>query len=182
MRSSFGRPRPPRAPRRRLGRDQRLSASPPTTLDGGDIAFHAVPETIARTTLGDSSPESGSTSSRRFAPATSSAGTTSRATSTRSAGSSRSRRRARGCASSSRLPPDVLRYCVEKGSVTVDGVSLTVAELADDAFAVALVPHTLAATTLSDAPAGTGRQSRGRRPREVRRAADRTQLRATIRA
>jgi riboflavin synthase len=47
-------------------------------------------------------------------------------------------------------PADVLRYCVEKGSITVDGVSLTVAELADDAFAVALVPHTLEATTLSD--------------------------------
>ena len=47
-------------------------------------------------------------------------------------------------------PPDVLRYLVEKGSITVDGVSLTVAELAEDAFAVALVPHTLEATTLSD--------------------------------
>ncbi len=46
-------------------------------------------------------------------------------------------------------PEVVLRYCVEKGSVTVDGVSLTVAELVDDAFAVALVPHTLEATTLS---------------------------------
>jgi riboflavin synthase len=45
-------------------------------------------------------------------------------------------------------PPDVLRYCVEKGSITVQGVSLTIAELADDAFAVALVPHTLAETTL----------------------------------
>jgi riboflavin synthase len=46
-------------------------------------------------------------------------------------------------------PEAVLRYCVEKGSVTVDGVSLTVAELVDDGFAVALVPHTLEATTLS---------------------------------
>jgi riboflavin synthase len=46
--------------------------------------------------------------------------------------------------------PEILRYCVEKGSITVDGVSLTVAELLDDAFAVALVPHTLAATTLRD--------------------------------
>jgi riboflavin synthase len=45
-------------------------------------------------------------------------------------------------------PPEVLRYCVEKGSVAVQGVSLTIAELADDAFAVALVPHTLAETTL----------------------------------
>jgi riboflavin synthase len=51
-------------------------------------------------------------------------------------------------------PEDVLRYCVEKGSVAVDGVSLTIAELADGAFAVALVPHTLEGTTLSElAPA-----------------------------
>ncbi|MHB8060408.1 MAG: riboflavin synthase [Gaiellaceae bacterium] len=46
------------------------------------------------------------------------------------------------------LPPDVLRYCVEKGSLTVAGVSLTVAELTDDAVAVALIPHTLEQTTL----------------------------------
>jgi len=46
-------------------------------------------------------------------------------------------------------PPEVLRYCVEKGSITIDGVSLTVAELAADAFGVVVVPHTLEATTLS---------------------------------
>ncbi|MDQ3379116.1 MAG: riboflavin synthase [Actinomycetota bacterium] len=46
-------------------------------------------------------------------------------------------------------PQDVLRYCVEKGSVAIDGVSLTVAELHAEEFAVALVPHTLQATTLS---------------------------------
>jgi riboflavin synthase len=51
-------------------------------------------------------------------------------------------------------PPDVLRYCVEKGSITVDGVSLTVAALDDAGFAVALVPHTLAATTLGAAKPG----------------------------
>ena len=51
-------------------------------------------------------------------------------------------------------PADVLDYCVEKGSIAVDGVSLTVAELADDAFAVALVPHTLEATTLSSLTPG----------------------------
>jgi len=45
-------------------------------------------------------------------------------------------------------PRPVIRLCVEKGSITVEGVSLTVAELHDGAFAVALVPHTLAATTL----------------------------------
>ena len=44
--------------------------------------------------------------------------------------------------------PELLRYLVEKGSITVDGVSLTVAESDGDGFAVALVQHTLAATTL----------------------------------
>ena len=47
-------------------------------------------------------------------------------------------------------PDNVLRYCVEKSSLTVDGVSLTIAEVANDAFAVVLVPHTLEATTLSE--------------------------------
>ncbi|MBM2823116.1 MAG: Riboflavin synthase subunit alpha [Thermoleophilia bacterium] len=51
-------------------------------------------------------------------------------------------------------PDDILRYCVEKGSVTVDGVSLTIAEVANDAFAVALVPHTLEMTTLSELEPG----------------------------
>ncbi|MDQ1480758.1 MAG: riboflavin synthase [Actinomycetota bacterium] len=45
-------------------------------------------------------------------------------------------------------PDDVLRYVVHKGSITVDGVSLTVARRDDDGFAVALIPHTLAVTTL----------------------------------
>ena len=46
-------------------------------------------------------------------------------------------------------PSEVLRFAVGKGSIAVDGVSLTIAEVAQDAFAVALVPHTLASTTLS---------------------------------
>ncbi len=45
-------------------------------------------------------------------------------------------------------PQELLRYCVDKGSVTVDGVSLTVAALDNGGFAVALIPHTLAVTTL----------------------------------
>ena len=44
--------------------------------------------------------------------------------------------------------PDVARYLVEKGSITVDGVSLTVAALRDGGFEVALIPHTLEVTTL----------------------------------
>jgi riboflavin synthase len=46
------------------------------------------------------------------------------------------------------LPPDLARYVVEKGSIAVDGVSLTVADVTDDTFAVALIPTTLANTTL----------------------------------
>jgi riboflavin synthase len=52
-------------------------------------------------------------------------------------------------------PPEVLRYVVEKGSVAVDGVSLTVAARSPGGFAVALIPHTMAATTLG--PGAVGR-------------------------
>jgi riboflavin synthase len=48
------------------------------------------------------------------------------------------------------LPEALDRYLVEKGSITVDGVSLTVAGIGPGWFAVALVPHTLAVTTLGD--------------------------------
>jgi riboflavin synthase len=45
-------------------------------------------------------------------------------------------------------PPELLRYVVERGSVAVEGVSLTVTALGDDAFEVALIPETLERTTL----------------------------------
>jgi riboflavin synthase len=51
-------------------------------------------------------------------------------------------------------PPAILRYCVEKGSIAVDGVSLTIAALGSDSFEVALVPHTLAQTTLGSLQPG----------------------------
>lgn len=47
-----------------------------------------------------------------------------------------------------RMPPELLRYVVEKGSITVDGVSLTVVRPVDDGFTVALIPHTAEVTTL----------------------------------
>jgi riboflavin synthase len=52
-------------------------------------------------------------------------------------------------------PTDLLRYGVEKGSIAVDGVSLTIAALDDDGFAVALIPHTLAVTTLGKLAPGS---------------------------
>lgn len=50
--------------------------------------------------------------------------------------------------------PDLMRYIVEKGSVALDGVSLTVAGTIEDGFSVALIPHTLEATTLGSKQPG----------------------------
>ena len=46
------------------------------------------------------------------------------------------------------LPADLVRYLVPKGSITVDGISLTVVEVRPDSFTVSLIPETLARTTL----------------------------------
>lgn len=48
-----------------------------------------------------------------------------------------------------RVPKDLARYVARKGSITVDGVSLTVNRVEDDVFEVNLIPHTLAVTTLT---------------------------------
>jgi riboflavin synthase len=53
-----------------------------------------------------------------------------------------------------RAPAGVLAYVVEKGSITVDGVSLTVVEVLDDGFTVAIIPHTADVTTLGRKRAG----------------------------
>lgn len=45
-------------------------------------------------------------------------------------------------------PPEVLRYVVEKGSVTIDGISLTVAAVTAHDFSVSVIPHTAEVTTL----------------------------------
>jgi riboflavin synthase len=52
-------------------------------------------------------------------------------------------------------PPELLRYVVEKGSIAVDGVSLTVATVDEDGFSVALIPETLERTNLGAAVEGT---------------------------
>jgi riboflavin synthase len=51
-------------------------------------------------------------------------------------------------------PPEVLRYVVEKGSVAVDGISLTVTAVGDEQFEVAVIPHTLDVTTLGHKDGG----------------------------
>ena len=45
-------------------------------------------------------------------------------------------------------PPEILRHCIAKGSITVDGVSLTLNEVTDRLFSVAIIPHTAKVTTL----------------------------------
>ena len=51
-------------------------------------------------------------------------------------------------------PAELLRYVVEKGSIAVDGISLTVASVTDDAFTVSLIPETLERTNLGAASPG----------------------------
>ena len=55
-----------------------------------------------------------------------------------------------------RAPDALLRYLAVKGSVAVDGVSLTVNEVGHDTFSVALIPHTIAATTFRARAPGDG--------------------------
>jgi riboflavin synthase len=52
------------------------------------------------------------------------------------------------------LPTELLRYCVEKGSIAIDGVSLTIVAVLDDGVTAAIIPHTAEVTTLGHKPVG----------------------------
>ena len=127
-----------------------------TVVDGDrkTLAFDAVPETLARTTLGRLGP--GTRGQPRAGAAGRGAARRPLRPGPRRRGRPRPLRRDRGRRATrlDRRAEALLRYCVEKGSIAVDGVSLTVAELDDDGFAVALVPHTLEVTTLGEAAPG----------------------------
>jgi riboflavin synthase len=127
-----------------------------TVVDGDrkTLAFDAVPETLARTTLGGLAPGA----SVNLEPALR-AGETLGGHYVQGHVDGLGRiRSVENEGGGKRVwvdaPGELLRYCVEKGSVTVDGVSLTVADLDQEGFAVALVPHTLEVTTLGAAAAG----------------------------
>ena len=51
-------------------------------------------------------------------------------------------------------PPEIMRYIVEKGSVAIDGISLTVAKITDTSFSVSVIPHTVAQTILGSKKTG----------------------------
>jgi riboflavin synthase len=120
-----------------------------TAVDGSELAFDVVDETLARTTLG----ELRAGDRVNLEPALR-AGEPLGGHLVQGHVDGVGRVRSTGEPVWIDAPPELLRYCVEKGSITVDGVSLTVAELLEDAFAVALVPHTLEATTLRDLAPG----------------------------
>jgi riboflavin synthase len=119
------------------------------TVVDGRVTLHAVPETLARTTLGRLS-AGDSVNLEPALRAGDALGGHYVQGHVDAIGHVRSvEAEGEGLRVVVEAPPEVLRYVAEKGSVAVDGVSLTVAELAGGAFAVALVPHTLERTTLS---------------------------------
>ena len=66
------------------------------------------------------------------------------------------------------LPPELLRYAVDRGSITLSGVSLTVADLGESWVVVSLIPETMERTNLGDLDAGEQFERRVRHRGEVR--------------
>jgi riboflavin synthase alpha subunit len=119
-----------------------------TSVDGEELEFDAVPETIARTTLGTLEPGA----EVNLEPALR-AGEPLGGHFVQGHVDGRARVVAfepegDGARLRLELPADLNRYCVQKGSLAVDGVSLTVAALHGDGVEIALVPFTLEHTTL----------------------------------
>jgi riboflavin synthase len=125
-----------------------------TAADGETLEFDAVPETIARTTLGGLEPgaevnlepalRAGEPLGGHFVQGH--VDGRARVTSFDPEGD--------GARLELRLEPEQLRYCVEKGSIALDGVSLTIAALHEEGVDIALVPFTLEHTTLGALAAG----------------------------
>jgi riboflavin synthase len=126
-----------------------------TDVSDGRIAFHAVAETIARSTLGRLSPGAELNVEPALRAGEPLGGHYVQGHVDGVGRVVRADPEGEGVRLRVEAPPDLLRYCVEKGSIAVQGVSLTVAALDATAFEVALVPHTLAATTLGELRPGT---------------------------
>ena len=120
----------------------------------GELAFDAVPETLARTTLGELA-EGAEVNLEPALRAGEPLGGHYVQGHVDGVGRVRSLEpEGDGAQLTLDVPQELLRYCAEKGSLAVDGVSLTIAALGDDTVEIALVPHTLAATTLGSLSTG----------------------------
>jgi riboflavin synthase len=120
-----------------------------TVLDGSRLAFDVVPETLSRTTLGGLRPGD----RVNIEPALR-VGDPLGGHNVQGHVDGIGHVRSIGEPVWIDAPVEILRYCIEKGSITVDGVSLTIAAIDDAGFAVALIPHTLTATTLGELEPG----------------------------
>ncbi len=125
-----------------------------TAIDGSQLSFEAVPETFEKTSLGDLAPGSHLNLERAMRASARFDGHivqghvdgTGRVRSLTREGDDV--RLAVDCG------PEIGDFLVEKGSVAIDGVSLTIVAVSDEAFDVALIPHTLKATTLGEREPG----------------------------
>jgi len=126
-----------------------------TTFNGGRFFFDASPETISRTSFGSMKSGALLNLERALKMGDRLDGhiVTGHVDAT---GSLKSRRQSgNSTLLAFSLHPDHCRLLVDKGSVAVDGISLTVAEVAEDSFSVVIIPHTLSKTTLATLSIGS---------------------------
>ena len=140
---------PTLAPLSRIGDSINVSGCCLTVvaIHGGVLAFEAVPETLRRTALGGLAPGSHVNLEDALRAGEPYGGHIVQGHVDGVGELVERREEGIGLWLRFRAPEVVQRYLIEKGSVTVAGVSLTVAALHDDGFAVAIVPHTLQVTT-----------------------------------
>ena len=123
-----------------------------TEINGASVTFDAVSETLAKTALGEFRPGAKVNLERSLTAADALDGHLVQGH-VDGVGSLRSIRRTEGLWEFS-APPELTRQMVPKGSVAVDGVSLTLVDVADERFSVALIPATLSETTLGELATG----------------------------
>ena len=120
--------------------------------DGGELAVEATPETLRRTNLGRLAPGDGVHLERPMAANGRFGGHIVQGH-VDAVGQLLDRRpEGDSVIVTFGAPPEIMRYVVPKGSIAVDGVSLTVVDVADASFTVALIPHTQEATLLCARP------------------------------
>ena len=119
-----------------------------TSIGSGELNFDAVPETLSRSTLTDLRPGDRVNLEPSLRAGKMIGGHFVQGHVDGVGALENIRRLADSAEISFKAPAEVLRYIVEKGSVAIDGISLTVASVDDSGFKVAAIPHTLSVTTL----------------------------------